>query len=428
MKNRAFDHSKYANWIDPHEVIPYGKNAKVHDDKQVRNIANSIRRFGWQQDTVMTSDRVLIIGHGRRLAALQLGCEMPYHVIDKTADELTEEDIKELRIADNMTNESAWDWELLQDDAEGLEFEGFDFEFTEEPEEIGPVEEDDYEIELPEEPVAKRGYIYQLGQHRIMCGDSTSREDVALLLGGEAVDLGLTDPPYNMAYQGAGNTRDRASKKIMNDNMPVAEFRKFLTAMYKNYSEVLKDGASLYVFYKEMGEGVFIQAMADGGITYKQELIWLKDHLVLGGSKYQSIYEPFLMGCKGGSIGVWNGGRKQRSVIESLDFMDDEELRDTIRELMAQLNPDVIREQKQRKNDLHPTMKPIRLLAKLIENSSNMGDSVLDLFGGSGSTLIAAQQTNRRAYCMELDPKYVDVMVDRWEKFTGETAILISGE
>lgn len=236
----------------------------------------------------------------------------------------------------------------------------------------------------------------------------------------------VTDPPYNMAYEGAGNTKDRKSKRIMNDKMSSEDFRQFLTDVYRNYYCVMKDGASIYVFYKELGEGVFITALSEGGLTYKQELIWVKNQIVLGGSKYQSMYEPFLMGCKGKSIKVWNGKRNQRSVIESIDFMGEEELRDAIKDLMECFDPDILREKKQTVNDLHPTMKPVRLIAKLIQNSSNPGDAVMDLFGGSGTTMIAAEQTGRRAYLMELDPKYVDVIVDRWEKFTGKQAKLLT--
>lgn len=177
-----------------------------------------------------------------------------------------------------------------------------------------------------------------------------------------------------------------------------------------------------------MGEGVFIQTMADGGLTYKQELIWVKDHLVLGGSKYQSQYEPFLMGCKGKKIQVWNGARNQRNVIESIDFMGEDELRNALKNLLSEQDSDIIREKKQLVNDLHPTMKPVRLIAKLIQNSSNKDDCVLDLFGGSGTTMIAAEQTKRSAYLMELDPKFVDVIVRRYETFTGKKAVLVSEE
>ena len=194
QENRAFDYSRWPNWIDPQEAIPYDKNAKIHDKKQVRNIANSIRRFGWQQDTVLTRDKVLVIGHGRRLAALELGCMLPYHIVDKDADELTEEDIRELRFADNLTNESPWDYALGALDMEGLSFDGFDFDLSNFFAENEEVVEDDYEPEIPKEPKSKRGYIYQLGEHRLMCGDATSTEDVQLLMGGGTGRHGLHRP------------------------------------------------------------------------------------------------------------------------------------------------------------------------------------------------------------------------------------------
>lgn len=288
------------------------------------------------------------------------------------------------------------------------------------------IVEDDFDATPPEEPKAKIGDVYQLGRHRLMCGDSTSITDVEKLTAGRLADLVVTDPPYNMGYEGAENSRDRKSKRILNDKMPESEFEDFLASIYNNYFCSMADGASIYVFYKELGTGVFITAMSKSGLEYKQELVWVKNQIVLGGSKYQSMYEPFLMGCKG-RIGTWHGARKQRSVIESIDFMGEEELRQTIRDLLAEQDVDVIRERKQLINDLHPTMKPVRLIAKLILNSSNEGNSVLDLFGGSGTTLIAAEQTRRDAYLMELDPKYVDVIIARWEQFTGNKAVLLNG-
>lgn len=233
----------------------------------------------------------------------------------------------------------------------------------------------------------------------------------------------VTDPPYNMAYEGAGNTKDRKSKRILNDKMPEDEFAKFLKSVYTSYITTMKDGASIYVFYKELGSGIFIQAMRDAGLNFKQELIWVKNHLVLGGSKYQSMYEPCLMGCKGKTIKIWNGKRKQRSVIEHIDLMDEDELRKALLDILHEQETDIIRENKPLKNDLHPTMKPIRLLAKLIQNSSNKGDIVMDLFGGSGSVLIACEQLGRRCYMSELDPKFCDVILQRWEKFTGRKAV-----
>ena len=287
------------------------------------------------------------------------------------------------------------------------------------------VVEDEYEVELPDDPVAVQGDIYQLGRHRLMCGDSTILDDVEKLLDGRKAALVITDPPYNMNYEGGGGTRDRKEKRIPNDNLPEQEFAEFLRTVLSNYYITMEDGASIYCFYKELGGGVFLNALRASGLTFKQVLIWVKNQIVLGGSKYQGMHEPCMFGCKG-KVGKWHGARKQRSVIESIDLMSEEDLKNAIRELLDMEMTDILRENKPLKNDLHPTMKPIRLLAKLIGNSSDKDDVVLDLFGGSGSTMIAAEQTGRDAYLMELDPKYVDVIVDRWQKFTGQKAVKVS--
>lgn len=242
-----------------------------------------------------------------------------------------------------------------------------------------------------------------------------------------AADLVITDPPYNMAYEGAGKTPEsrRKNNKILNDKLPDNEFENLLIAMYLSMYSAMRDGASCYVFYKELGKGVFITAMEKGGLTFKQKLIWVKSQLVLGGSKYQSIYEPCLFGCKGKSIKFWYAGRKETSVIESVDLMNEFELRFAIKELLESIETDIVREKKQVKNDLHPTMKPVKLLARFIRNSSKKGDTVLDLFGGSGTTLIAAEQTGRHCRMLELDERYADVIVKRFESLTGQKGILL---
>lgn len=329
-----------------------------------------------------------------------------------------------------MAEKAEWDFDLLSEELDDLfDFDMSVFGFEDEPEdeESAEVVEDDFEAELPEEPKAKHGDIYQLGKHRLMCGDSTSVDDLNKLLNGQRADCVVTDPPYNMNYEGAGNTKDRKSKRIMNDKMSDADFEKFLTSVYETMQTGMKDGASFYVFYKELGSGVFITALDNAGLTFKQELIWVKNQLVLGGSKYQSMYEPCLFGCKGKRITNWNAGRKERSVIESVDLMNEDELKKAIRELTEHEPTDIIRENKPLKNDLHPTMKPIKLLAKFIKNSSKQGENILDLFGGSGSTLMACEQLDRSCYAMELDPKYVDVIIQRWEQFTGQKAVLLNG-
>ncbi|MCR5475497.1 MAG: site-specific DNA-methyltransferase [Lachnospiraceae bacterium] len=410
------------------ELKPYEKNARKHADADVSTIMKSIQEFGFKDPIGIWSDKNIIVeGHGRLLAAKRLGLKKVPVI---RLDDLTDEQRRAYALAHNKTAEmSEWDSDLLDEELDGIldiDMSDFGFDLSEDEEEKEVVEVDT--PEPPEEPKSHYGQIYQLGRHRLMCGDSTKMADVKKLLDGKKADCVVTDPPYNMGYEGAGNTKDRASKKIMNDKMPEADFKKFLLSVYKCYLDAMKDGASIYVFYKELGSGVFMQAMREGGLTFKQELIWVKSQLVLGGSKYQSMYEPCLMGCKGKSIKVWNGGRKQRSVIESIDLMTEEELRETLKDVLAADDPDVIREKKQLHNDLHPTMKPVRLIAKLTQNSSDAGDVILDLFGGSGTTLIAAEQIDRTAYLMELDPRYVDVIIQRYEDFTGDKAVLLTKE
>lgn len=279
------------------------------------------------------------------------------------------------------------------------------------------------------DPIAKFGDIYQLGDHVLICGDSTKTDTLDKLLEKVgSVDCICTDPPYNMGYEGAGRTpKERRKKnKIANDNLSEEDFEKFLLSVYKNLECHMKDGASFYIFYKELGQGVFMRSLGLAGLNYKQELVWVKNQLVLGGAKYQNMYEPCLFGCKGDKVAQWFGGRNNTSVIEQVDLMNESELRDALIDALSVYDTDVVRENKTLKNDLHPTMKPIKLLAKLLKNSTKAGDVVLDVFGGSGSTLMACEQLGRKCYMVEFEPKYIDVIIKRWEDFTGRKAVKIN--
>ena len=318
------------------------------------------------------------------------------------SDDLTEAQVKAFRIADNKVSEFAvWDEELLQLEMEqladmdfDLSFTGFDMDELEallETEEEVDVKEDEYEVELPEEPKAKLGDIYQLGRHRLMCGDSTSQEDVARLMNGNKADLLVTDPPYNVAYQ--GGTDEQLT--IMNDSMGNDEFKAFLVNAFQCSYDSLKEGASFYVWYASREHINFESALNEVGLQVRQQLIWNKNALVLGRQDYHWKHEPCLYGWKEGKTHNWYSDRGQTTV---LDF------------------------DKPNRNGEHPTMKPLDLIGYQIGNSSKRSDIVLDVFGGSGSTLMACEQLGRTCYTMELDPKYVDVIIERYETFTGEKA------
>lgn len=367
------------------EIIPYAKNAKKHDKTQIANVAESIKRFGFAQPLVVDKDNVLIIGHCRLLAAKQLKIrEVPV----VRMDDLTEEQVKQLRLLDNKLNESDWDIDLLADEVGELDFDGFELDWGFKELEDASVVEDEAP-EPPEEPVSKLGDIYLLGSHRIMCGDSTNLDDVAKLMDGNLADLLVTDPPYNVDYEGKAG-------KIQNDKMSNDNFRQFLIDAFTSANESMKSGAAFYIWHADSEGFNFRGACTDIGWTVRECLIWKKNSMVLGRQDYQWQHEPCLYGWKEGSKHKWNADRKQTTILEF---------------------------DRPVKSDLHPTMKPVNLMAYQVRNSSEQGDIVLDLFGGSGSTLMACEQLGRTNYSMEYDPRFVDVIVKRWENFTGKKAV-----
>jgi site-specific DNA-methyltransferase (adenine-specific) len=404
------------------ELIPYANNPRKNASA-VDAVAASIREFGFKVPIIIDSNNVIVAGHTRLIAARKLKLQEAPCV---RADDLTDDQIKAFRLADNKTAElSTWDMDKLTTELAGINLDMSSFGFTD-LSEAPEIVEDDFNIELPEAPKAKTGDVYLLGRHRVMCGDSLSADDIQVLMDGALADMVCTDPPYNMKYEGAGKTPKgkRQRNKILNDNLPEDAFAQFLLDFNMNVAAILKDGGSFYIFYKELGNGVFINALVPAGLTFKQVLIWVKNQIVLGGNKYQNLHEPCLFGCKGDSVKFWYAGRKERSVIESIDLMSEDELRDLAKTILNDLAPDILRCDKNLVNDLHPTMKPIRLLAQFIHNSSKQEDIVFDGFGGSGSTLIACEQMGRLCYMMEYDPRYVDVIINRWEAFTGKKAVL----
>jgi len=384
---------------------PYPKNSKIHDAKQIANVANSIKRFGWQQPLVIDDAGVVVIGHCRLLAAKKLGLKtVPVTV----ASGLTEDEIRELRIADNKTNESPWDFELLQEDLEGLDFDGFDFDFEIPGEEEEPVEvtEDNWDKPLPEEPRSKLGDIWQLGRHRLMCGDSTDPAVIDRLMDGVKADMVFTDPPYGVSYTGGmkienGKIESNGREQIKNDSLDYERLYHFLYDTFTNIKMHAKEKSAVYVFYAHSKSREFLNAFHDAGLKRRSVIIW---HKTSGGfgdfmAQYMNAYEPCIYGSNGEAVN-WYGATNEKTVWD----MD-----------------------KEKKCDLHPTMKPIELVGRAIKNSSKKDDIVLDCFGGSGSTLIACEQLNRTCYMMELDPRYVDVIIDRWETFTGGKAVLLNG-
>ena len=377
------------------EIKPYEYNAR-NNDSAVDAVAASIREFGWQQPIVVDKDGVIIAGHTRYKAARKLGLtEVPVIVADK----LTEEQIKAYRLADNKSGELAeWDTALLDEElAELADFDMSQFGFdTILQEEVREAEEDDYEVNPPEEPKAKLGDIYQLGRHRLMCGDSTDAESVYQLCQDGQVDMLLTDPPYGVDY--TGKTKD--ALKIQNDATSDETLRDMLADAFSAANNIMKPGAVFYIWHADSKALVFRIACQMAGWEVRQVLIWVKNTMVMGRQDYQWKHEPCLYGWKDGAGHLWASDRKQ-TTIPNFD--------------------------RPTKNKEPPTMKPVKLFDYQIQNNTKGGDIVLDLFGGSGTTIVACEQNGRCARVMELDPRYVDVIIDRWEKLTGEKAVLLNG-
>lgn len=399
------------------DLQPY-KNNPRKNDKAVDAVANSIKEFGFKVPIIIDKNNEIIAGHTRLKAAKKLGLKEVPCII---ADDLTKEQVKAFRLADNKVSELAeWDFDLLNIELADikLDMEYFGFDLTTEEKE---VIEDDFEIELPEEPKAKLGDIYKLGNHRLMCGDSTNPQDVEKLMGGVIADIVVTDPPYNV------NISNSQGMTIENDNMDTEEFEKFLFKAFTNLETSLKKGGAFYVWYASRSHIEFEQALKKSGLTVRQQLIWNKSSFVFGRQDYHWKHEPCLYGWKDGEAHYFVDDRTQSTIIEDkgidLKKLKKEEMLKLLQDIYSdKISTTVINESKVATSDLHPTMKPIRMIAGLIKNSSRIEEIVLDLFGGSGSTLIACEQLKRKAYLMEFDPHYVDVIIKRYEDFTGKKA------
>lgn len=395
--------------VDITKLKEYKKNNKIHTEEQISLLVQIIDRFGFTTPLLIDKDKNIIAGHGRKLAAVKLGMKKLPCI---EMDDLSEDEIKTLRIADNRIGEIAEtsfiniqeEYLELKDNGSGIEFlTGYteeDFDFLQE--EDTEIQEDDFETPEDTDKIEtdiKLGDIIQLGNHRLMCGSSTEVEDVENLTEQNKLNMCFTDPPYLMDFTGGMTGNDKEGYKqgynakhgaIKNDKMSKEDGEKFLDAV----NTMIKDfvTGSFYITFYRLGIGGYFASLDRIGLQTRSLIIWEKGNHTLSNSDYMSRYEPMFYGWVkehnfyGGNNGmdVWNISRTQ-------------------------------------KNDLHPTMKPIELCAKAIENSSKQGQTVLDLFGGSGSTLIACEQLNRKCYMMELDPKYCEVICQRWEKLTGKT-------
>lgn len=396
-------------YLPPESLTPYENNTRKHSPDDIDGIKKSILDTGFNDPIGVWGENNLIVeGHGRQIAALELH-------LDKVPvirlDHMTDEQRREYAIRHNRSAElSAWDFDTLAEELAQLEIDGIDmtdleFDLPDAEAENIEAHEDEYDKPIPEEPRSKVGDLYQLGNHRLMCGDSTDAETVDTLMGGVKADMVFTDPPYGVSYEGGmqidgGHIKSNGKQQIKNDSLGYDGLYTMLSKAFTNIKKNTVAKSGIYVFYAHSRSREFLNAFHDSGLKQRSILIW---HKTSGGfgdfmAQYMNAYEPFIYGSNGDAVN-WYGATNEKTVWD-LD--------------------------KEKKCDLHPTMKPIALVARAIQNSSKKSDNVLDLFGGSGSTLIACEQTGRKCYMMELDPHYVDVIIDRWETFTGQKAVLLN--
>ena len=402
-------------------------NARKHDGKNIEAIAGSLDLFGQRKPIVVTGKNVVVAGNGTLEAAKSLGWEKIDVV--RVPDDWSADQVKAFALADNRTAELAsWDDNVLASQLLELEDSGFkvsDFGFNTEDTTILEIETTEDEApEVNEVSISSLGDVWKLGRHRLVCGDSTNADVLKIALDGNLADLVMTDPPYNVAY--VGGTEDKLT--IQNDDMSVEEFDKFLLSFYEAAFENTKPGAPIYVFHADSAGEAFRKHFVKSGWLLKQCLIWAKDSLVLGRQDYNWQHEPILYGWKPGAAHSWYGPFTNTTLIElsKQDFSkwSQEQLLEFVENAFD--SSSLVRDKKPKRNDLHPTMKPISLISKLLKNSAKRNDFVLDPFGGSGSTLIACEQLGLSAALVELDPRYVDVIIKRWETLTGLKAELVS--
>lgn len=410
------------------DLKPADYNPRRWSEKAISELKESIKRFGLVDPIIANKapgrENIIIGGHFRWYIAKELGYkEAPVVYID--VPDIAREMELNLRLNKNT---GEFDWNLLANfGSEVLLDVGFTSEELDRGFGLGGKDEDEFdvekELEAIETPNAKIGQVYQLGRHRLMCGDSTNQEHVKTLMGGVLADLVFTDPPYNVNYSGRGKN---TSNTILNDHMENDAFQEFLNAVFARYTEATKPNAPLYTCYASSTHREFQTALEKNGWDIKNQIIWVKMVASMGWGDYRWKHEPILYAHKHGNSTQFFGDRKQYT--EWKEEKSDIELLDMVKKMIEkeeQGDSTVWRLKRDSKYD-HPTQKPLQLVKIALQNSSKRGDVVLDLFGGSGSTLIACEQSERTGYSMELDPKYVDVIIKRYEKETGETAELIA--
>lgn len=406
------------------------RNYRIHNDKNKKLISKSLKELGTGRSIVIDADNEIIGGNGVYAEAQKLN--IPVKIIETDGKELialkrtdlktNDEKRKQLAIIDNSTSDtSEFNMDMLLEDntPEQLAELGIEIETTDVP--MEEIEEDD----IPEEIQTRtqKGDLWKLGDHYLLCGDSTNKADIDRLMQGNIADMIMTDPPYNV------NVKNSQGMTIENDNMSTGAFSEFLNQLFEVMASVLKDGGAFYVWHGDNARIQFEQELARHGLPVRETLIWVKNHFNLGRQDYQHMHEPCLYGWKDGKKHYFIEEYNHSTIIDTLKKTDFNKLtKEQAIGLLKQiylLPTTIIREDKPLKNDLHPTMKPVRMIASLIRNSSKPNEIVLDVCGGSGSTLMACEQLGRKCFINELDPKYCDVILQRWEDFTKQKAELV---
>lgn len=446
LENRKLSELKPAAY-NPRKALKPG-------DPEYEKLAASIETHGYIDPIVINEDGTIIGGHQRRTVMMDLGYKEVEVIIVDIPDKNDE-------IAANIAlNQISGEFEkdalmglLIQLESAGYDTMAAGFNSSDLSELFAEVDltqeanDDNYDVEkaLQEaeeaEPVTRFGDIWQLGEHRLMCGDASDFSDIGILMAGSSADLILTDPPYNVDYEAKDKSLERSYKRnttrktneILNDKMAEDDFYNFLFKIFSNYCDIAREGAAVYVFHADIEGLTFRQAFDAAGFKLAQVLIWEKNQFVIGRQDYHWRHEPILYGWKEGAAHYFIDDRSQDTVFieDDIDFkaMKKDDLIAYIEQIRAQLSArtSVQYEKKPARSDMHPTMKPLPLVGRLMTNSSRRGDLVADFFGGSGTTVMAAEQLGRVAYLMEISPKYCDVIIKRWEEYTGKKAIRVRG-